>query len=61
MIGPVKRGNGGRVPRLLEMGGTGPVKTPVGVVNANFAARPFMGPALEENKRKLRGLIQGKL
>ena len=53
IIGPVLLGKGTDAPRLLEHGGSAVRRKRKKPVRITYAARPFMGPAMEREKPKL--------
>ena len=53
IIGPVLLGKGTDAPRLLEHGGSAVRRKRRKRVRMTYAARPFMGPAMDKEKPKL--------
>ena len=63
VIGPAPlRGRGSEAPPLLEYGGRARLTDRKGKSKlATYRARPFMGPAYEQEKKKLPGLWSGSV
>lgn len=61
VIGPTLTGEGSEAPRLLEHGGDTTLETRRGSKRAHYRRRPFMGPAFEQEQRKLPALWQNSV
>ncbi len=62
VIGPTLiNGRTGRVPEVLEYGGTEQIEINGKRVAARYAGRPYMHPALEIEQKRLPGLLEGSV